>query len=246
MSKSRGNVVHPDEYIDRAGADAFRTYLMFLGPYEAGGDFSDDGLRGVSRFLDRVWRAVTESEKRETLSESRRRLMHQVIKKVTRDMESFSFNTAIAALMEWVKEMSNTTQSDGGRCQMSNIEARVLLRLLAPFAPHLTEELWQTLFFTNDKTRGNGARSSQFRKCDSIHLQPWPEFDPQIAQAGKVTVVVQVDGKLRDKLEMERGLQREAAEKQALDSEKVQKYLRNKTIKRVVYVPDKLINFVTV
>ena len=287
MSKSKGNVVNPDEYIDKVGADAFRVYLMFLGPYEGGGDFTDSGLQGMVRFLNRVWSMVTTAcssgpnDPNSPNDPKRIQLMHRTIKKVKEDIESFSFNTAIAALMEWVNQVKSMPRSVALRgeklkvkshkeeksleecssaiypprlgeagCALYKEEAEVLLKLLAPLAPHITEELWQAMSFANPRrsratvgTTRQGSRDG-FKKENSIHLQPWPEYDPDLVKTEEVTVVVQVNGKLRDKLVFLRGAGEREVHNKALESIVVQRFLQGQEIKHTVFVPDKLINFV--
>ncbi|MBU0708910.1 leucine--tRNA ligase [Patescibacteria group bacterium] len=236
MSKSKGNIVNPDEYIEKYGADAFRTYLMFLGPYGAGGDFTDSGLNGMVRFLRRVCEVVCGDVKAESLSKERLRLMHRTVKKVTEDVRDFSFNTAIAALMEWVKKSQKSEENRSVEDNtFSREEAEVMLKLLAPFAPHITEELWQLL---------NGSDVKQFTKHRSVHFQDWPVYDPAFIKAKEVTMVVQVNGKLRGKVEVLSGIDEGRAREYALQNESVRKFMQNKKVKRVIYVPDKLINFV--
>jgi len=251
MSKSRGNVVVPDEYIAKYGADTLRTYLMFLGPFDQGGDFRDTGIAGMYRFLSRVWRLVNQylepgSDKDtsdggpDSIGDSSEvegsvnlmRFMHKTIKAVSEDLESFRYNTAIAHIMEYINEISNINPPAGG--QISNIPKEVietLLLLLAPFAPHMTEELWQKL----------GGDTFQ-----SIHLHPWPSFDPKYLQKDTVTIVVQINGKVRDTLVINHQsstIQNEV-EHLATQSEKVTKYLEGVSTRKVIFISGKLINFV--
>lgn len=279
MSKSRGNVIVPDEYIKKYGADTLRSYLMFLGPYDAGGDFRDTGIAGMYRFLGRVWRLVQNylelrTKNLEQLSDkitldgdrqvshrgtrhdsseveesvSLVRFMHKTIKEVTKDMENFRYNTAIAHIMEYINEISNIKN------QKSNIPKEVietLLLLLAPFAPHMTEELWFTINQEpstknqEPKKRVLSSKSS-VRSYVSIHLHPWPKFDPQYLVEDMVTIIVQINGKLREtlKLRTQNSELRTDVEKAARTSEKVVRYLSGKVIRKVIFVPGKLINFV--
>jgi leucyl-tRNA synthetase len=222
MSKSRGNVVNPDEMWEAYGADALRMCLMFIGPFEATMVWSQESLEGVFRFLRRVWTLFgTKVSDKETALSLKRKL-HQTIKKVGEDMADFHYNTAVAALMEF----SNAWQ-DGG--DLAKEEAGMFLQILAPLAPFITEELWTRL--------GN-----EF----SIHASLWPKYEPELIVAEEVTLVVQVNGKVRDQLivQSSKSKVQSEVEKLARQSEKVQKYLVGKEIKKVIFVSGKLINFV--
>ena len=225
MSKSKGNIINPDDYIRAHGADTVRTYLMFSGRYEEGGDFSDSGIGGVSRFLYRVWEFVQRFLAAEggeaDLPEASERMMHRTIKKVTADIPELKFNTAIAAMMEWGNHLQQ-------RPAFSREEVQTLLLLLAPFAPFITEELWE-----------------QIGGDYSIHQASWPRVDEALAKAQEVSLAVQINGKTRDVVEMAAGGDEEAAVTLARGSEKVQRHLEGKTVVRTIYVPDRLLNFVT-
>jgi len=222
MSKSRGNVINPDEVWEAFGVDALRTYLMFMGPFEATMAWSQESLEGCYRFIKRVWNLLLNNVSDQETKTDLKRKLHQTIKKVGEDIVGMRFNTAIAAMMEFI----NSWQEEGNLFQE---EAADFLQILAPFAPYLTEELWEKL--------GN-----QF----SIHITSWPEYDPDLIKEGSVTVVVQVNGKLRDKLEVrsDKCEVRNEIEKLAQESERVKKYLEGNKIKKVIFVPGKLINFV--
>jgi leucyl-tRNA synthetase len=224
MSKSRGNVVNPDAYVERWGADTFRMYLMFLGPYQEGGDFRDAGISGIRRFLDKVWHLVGEVAGRQPPGPKPEapdliRMMHRTIQRVTDDTESLSYNTAIAAMMEYVNELR-----DG-------VPTRLLLEplviLLAPYAPHFAEECWERLGGTT-----------------SVMDAPWPSFDPALALAEEVELVVQVNGKVRSRLRMARGATQETAVKAAMADPGVLKFAGGGQPKKVVFVPDRLVNLV--
>lgn len=224
MSKSKGNVVNPDDVIKKFGADMFRTYLMFLGPYTDGGDFSDSGMNGIRRFLERVW--VLKDKIKDL--EFDLKIMYGVVKKVTENIEQVKFNTSIAFLMEWVNYL---TKKDS----ISKEEYKTLLLLLAPFAPHITEELWSHF-------APQGSRDKNW----SIHQQSWPKFDNKYLEEKEVAVVVQINGKIRDIILIQKDMEsnEEAVEKMAKESEKVIKFLDGKTVKKVIYVPGKVVNLV--
>ncbi|MGH2498627.1 MAG: leucine--tRNA ligase, partial [Candidatus Limnocylindria bacterium] len=198
MSKSRGNVEAPDAYVARYGADTVRMFMMFMGPWTEGSDWDASGIEGVHRFLSRVWTMATaEPAVDGGRDEELDRLLHRTIKKVTGDLEAYHFNTAIAALME----LSNATQRASGPSRDEAVS--MLPLLLAPFAPHIAEELW---------TRRGGS--------GSIHEQRWPEHDPALATLREVLLVVQVDGRMRDRIAVPAGLSEDAARAAALASER--------------------------
>jgi len=225
MSKSRGNVVNPDEMIDRFGADAVRLYEMFMGPLEAMKPWSTRGVEGVTRFLDRVWRLIVNEEGRlsgsivtVTPALEHQRILHQTIKKVTEDIDQLRFNTAISQMMVFTNEMTKLEQRP-----RSLIEPFVLL--LSPFAPHLTEELWALL--------GHPP---------SISQQSWPQFDPALTMSDRLTIPVQINGKLRGRIEVGADVGRQEIE--ALARKEAREWLQGKEPKKIVYVEKKLINFV--
>ncbi len=230
MSKSRGNVVNPDAFVQRLGADVVRSYLMFLGPWDRGGDWDDSGIQGLSRWLNRVWQLVLGSVKRTEDAEnahSIRELTHQMIHRVTEDVERFHFNTMLAAMMEFTNALTRARARGfvDGVAWDEAIEALVLC--LAPSAPHLAEELWERL-------------GRQY----SVHQQAWPTWDAELAAAAVVTLIVQVNGKVRDRLTVAVGLGEEEARAAAEDSARVAAQLTGMSIRKVVYIPDKLINLV--
>jgi leucyl-tRNA synthetase len=225
MSKSRGNVVNPDEMIDRFGADAVRLYEMFMGPLEAMKPWSTRGVEGVTRFLERVWRLMVDEEGRPSSSivlsvpqVEQQRILHQTIKKVTEDIEHLRFNTAISQMMIFVNEMTKLPQRPRALIEP-------FLLLLSPFAPHVAEELWSVI--------GNHP---------SISHQPWPSFDPALTVSDRLTIPVQVNGKLRAKLEVSADADRQQVEDWA--RQEAAEWLMGKDLKKVVYVEKKLINFV--
>ena len=232
MSKSRGNVVAPDEYVARLGADAVRVYLMFIGPWEQGGEWDDSGIAGVSRWLNRVWGLVltpTRTVDRGNPSAVRelRRLTHKTIRRVGEDIERFRFNTMVAALMEYTNYLTKAKEAGPVDAGAWREAMDTLLLLLAPSAPHLAEELWQ--------------RSGH---PYSIHNQRWPEWDAALAAEEQITLVVQVNGKLRDRIQVPVDIGEEEAKELALSSAKVRAHLEGKQVQQVIYVPGRLVNVV--
>jgi leucyl-tRNA synthetase len=256
MSKSKGNVVSPDELIARFGADTARLYTLFIGPPEKDAEWNDRAVEGAHRFLGRVWRLVTEhldilprervlgrpfdegTENAAGSPEVRelRRLTHVTIQRVTQDIERLHLNTAVSAFMELVNgayEFVSGCRTDSG-LEAGRPEARALAELveallltMAPFAPHMAEELWQ-------RTGHQG----------SIFAEQWPEHDPALAVADSITLVVQVNGKVRARVEAARGQERAALEALALEQERVQPFIEGKRVRKIVVVPDKLVNIV--
>ena len=225
MSKTKGNVVNPDDYIDRYGADTFRTYLMFLGPYQEGGDFRDSGIVGPQRFLSRVSDAVEAAVQEGATGfpdPAVERAVHQTISQATGDFADLSFNTAIAAQME----LLNTLRA-GGRVPTLD-EIRPLVVMLGPIAPHLAEELWEKL----------GGEPSLFDHAS------WPSFDPAKLATDTVEIPVQVNGKLRAMISLDRGASEETALAAALADESVQRHVGDTSIRKTIHVPDRLLNLV--
>jgi leucyl-tRNA synthetase len=233
MSKSRGNVVNPDDYVESMGADTTRAYLMFIGPWDAGGPWSSRGIEGVHRFLYRVWDVATgkvESfTKQPTEKEiaALRRATHKTIRKVTDDIEAFRFNTTLAALMEFNNYLTKAKQTPVVQTDAWDEAVRTLILLLAPICPHIAEELWE---------RMGGPYS--------VHNQPWPEWDEDAAADEVFTLVVQVNGKLRDRLSVPVGIGEEEARELALASPKVRRHIAKKQVANIVFVPDQLVNVV--
>jgi len=227
MSKSRGNVVIPDAYIRQWGADTFRMYLMFLGPFQEGGDFRETGIVGIRRFLEKVWALAHEASVPTTggsrgggLAKDTERKLHQTIRKVTADTESLDYNTAIAAMMEYVNMLRET-----GNGKREALEPLVVM--LAPYAPHLAEELWEMV----------GGKGSVFG-------QRWPAYDERLATAGDVEIAVQVNGKLRSRLTVPRGLAPDDVLARAMADESVKRFVDGQPVRKVIYVQDRLLNLV--
>ena len=224
MSKSRGNVVIPDQYIQQWGADTFRTYLMFLGPYQEGGDFRDSGLQGPYGFLKRLWDSIVPVDElgNEPVSGPLEQKLHATIRKVTEDVAELRYNTAIAAMMEYLNAVRENNRTANRQ------ELEPLVPLIAPFAPHLAEELWERL----------GHAGSIFEGSN------WPSFDPELATADTVEFVVQVNGKVRARIAMARGISQEDAKAAALAEDNVRRYVDGGQIRKIVFVPDRLLNLV--
>lgn len=232
MSKSLGNVTNPIEIVDQGyGADALRLSIAFIAPYDMTTPWSSEGVAGTHRFLNRVWNVVQErgDARLEERTEDGAKLLsltHKVIKKVSNDLDDMRFNTAIAALMEYVNDlykMKNAAISQ----EIWSFALESLVKLVAPFAPHLSEELWKEL--------GNE---------DSVHVSPWPMYDEALLVENVVTIVVQVNGKVRATLEVSADVSKEELETLALANDRVQEFLANKKPTRVVVVPGRLVNVV--
>jgi leucyl-tRNA synthetase len=255
MSKSRGNVVNPDDILVEFGADAFRLYEMFMGPLQDTKPWNTNGVAGVYKFLGRVWRlfvdeqSETEFEQAETTAETQRRgellnlikidaaikdftptppqlkTLHACIKKVTEDLDGMRFNTAISAMMVFVNEAISWETKPVS-------VLREFLILLQPFAPHLAEELWQKLSTLNSQLSTNLAYA------------PWPKFDPALLVESEIEIPVSVNGKMRDVIKVPADADNATLEAAALASEKVQEFIAGKTIKKVIIVPKKMVNLV--
>jgi len=222
MSKSRGNVVNPDDMVDTYGADAFRLYEMFMGAFDQPIPWSTQGLNGMNRFLHRVWELQNKVDENHSDADPLVRCMHQSIKKISEDIEATKFNTACAQLMTFSNEIGKA----------GTVSARVFdtfITLLAPFAPHIAEEIWQN--------RGHDP---------FVVLAPWPKWDAARLVADEVTIVVQVNGKLRAQFTASRTISKDEMEKEALGLEKVHPHIDGKSVKKVICVPGKLVNIVAV
>jgi len=231
MSKSRGNVVAPDSLVARYGADALRAYLMFAYRWQEGGPWSSQGIEGTARWLNRVWSLVSETSPGSGASNADaerqlRRVTHQTIQRVTRDFESFEFNTIVSALMEMTNALHEVRPRLAGSSAWAEALSTLLL-LMAPVAPHISEELWERL-----------------GKPYSIHQQPWPAFDAAAAREEMITVVVQVNGKVRDRVSVPAAIDEQALRALALESEAVQRQLKGQAPRHVIVVPGRLVNIV--
>ena len=235
MSKSRGNVITPDDYVQTYGADVVRIYLMFLGPWDQGGQWSDNGINGIARWINRVWDLVhyqsnkLSSSKHDTQSiKDTQRLLHKTIKKALNDLESFKFNTMLATLMEFTNALQQSWNKQDLDEQTWTNCIETLVLLLAPIAPHITEELWEYL-------------GKQF----SIHQQSLPIWDEELARDEEITLVVQVNGKVRDKITVSANITESEAIVLTQNNPKINRHIDDKQILKTIYVPQKLVNIVT-
>ena len=231
MSKSRGNVIAPDDLVARYGADTVRAYLMFFARWDMGAPWSSSGIEGTVRWVRRVWILYKESVKvgnpAPQVLKVLRRKVHQTLRNVTRDFETFEFNTIVSSLMELMNEMYKAREAGAAGTPEWDEALDLYLRMTAPVTPHIAEELWESL-----------------GKPYSIHQQPWPAFDPAAAVEDQIILVVQVNGKVRDRIDVPVGISDADAKAAALSSEAVQKYLEGNPPKKIVVVPGKLVSIV--
>ena len=220
MSKSRGNVVNPDEVVEEFGADAFRTYEMFIGAFDQSTPWSQQGLKGCYKFLERVWNLQSIVNDEEGYSADLEKNINKAIKKVGEDFERMKFNTAIATMMSLVNDFSK-------KGSVTKDEYKTLITLLNPVAPHMTEELWLTY--------GNG---------ELLSLQPWPKYDEGKTVDDEIEIVVQINGKIKDKLMIPAGLDKDGTQEAAMNTEKIKGLIAGKNVVKVIAVPGKLVNIV--
>jgi leucyl-tRNA synthetase len=225
MSKSRPEtIINPDTLVSEFGADALRLYEMFIGPFDQTAVWDEQGILGPSRFLERAWRCVTSDMghgTRDKKNENVERLLHQTIKKVTEDIEAMRFNTAVSALMILLNEMEKPES-------VSREAAEAFLKLLQPFAPHIAHELWEML--------GNKT---------ALDTEPWPAWNPRMLESETVEIVVQVDGKYRDRVTVPKGAGEDEVKKRALASPVIGKWIIGKEVERVIFIPNRLVNLCT-
>jgi leucyl-tRNA synthetase len=233
MSKSRGNVEAPDKYISKYGADTVRCYMMFIGPFEAGGSFKAENLEGIWRFLNRFWSLVNEAWKNNTSNTETReskaieRLRHKTIKRITEDLSNFHFNTALAALMECNNALIKQQHAPAAQSAAYRRALETMMQLLAPFAPHITEELWQQTGHTG-----------------SIHSTDWPVYEESLTQDETFTLVMQVNGKVRERVEVPADISEQEVRELALNNPRVATFVGDVTIQNIIYIPGRLVNVV--
>jgi len=229
MSKSRGNVINPDELAGKYGADSLRIYEMFMGPFEDGQPWDPQGIVGAYRFLGRVWEYVTQIIKSPSYgkdsSDEKTSILHKTIKKVGEDIEGLKFNTAISSLMILLNDLSSGGSNKYIILSPENLAS--FIKLLYPFAPHISQELWGVI-----------------GRDGFIDFESWPEYDIDVVADDTFSLVIQVNGKVRDNVDIKIGVHKEEAEKIARGRDKIKPFLANKEVKRVVFVPNRLINFV--
>lgn len=236
MSKSRGNVINPDTYVNTLGADVVRTYLMFLGPWEQGGDWTDTGINGIARWMNRIWDLLRRDpnelpnkvEDTQSIRQTNHKL-HHTLEKVHNDLDRFKFNTAISTLMEMSNHLMRSWDKGTINSSLWQECVEKMLIMLSPFAPHIAEELWE---LTGHKY--------------SIHNQSYPKWDPDLTTEDIITLVVQVNGKLRDRIDVPASILETEAKNMALGSLKIKPHIQNKDLKKLIYVPGRLVNIVVI
>lgn len=221
MSKSRGNVINPDDVVDEFGADTFRLYEMFMGAFDQTTPWSEQGVRGCYRFIDRVWKLQELVTDEEEVSEDHRYLVHTTIKKVSEDYESMKYNTAIAQMMTFVNEVNE-------KGKLSRGDLRVFVKLLNPVAPHIAEEIWEKM------NLGEGY----------LYEQSWPEYDAKYTVKDEIEIAVQINGKVRERLDVPSKYDKKQIEEFVLANEKVQDLIGDKQIRKIIVVPGRLVNIV--
>lgn len=232
MSKSRGNVISPDDLVAAYGADTVRAYLMFFARWELGGPWNSQGITGTERWLNRTWALFTKPTKKGTASKELirdlKREVHTALDRITRDYEQFEFNTIISTLMELMNVLYEAQQNGAAGSKAWTEILEIYTLMMAPAVPHISEELWTNVL----------------GKPYSIHNQSWPEVDREMMKKDEITLIVQVNGKLRDRIVVPVGINKEEAEKIALASEGAALYLEGKEVKKVIVVPGRLVNIV--
>jgi leucyl-tRNA synthetase len=233
MSKSRGNVIEPDDQVQAYGADAVRAYLMFGYRWSEGGPWNAENIHGVVRWLNRVWSLVIGTSEANPVdgdpvhARVLQRKQHQTIRQVSHDLENFEFNTVVSALMELSNAIMAAREVGMTGSQVFNEAIETLILLMAPVTPHIAEEMWERL-----------------GKPYSIHNQAWPAYDSELAKEEEITLVVQVNGKVRDRIVVPADIDEEQAKATALASEVVQRHMGGKEPRKVIVVPGRLVNIV--
>ncbi len=233
MSKSRGNVVDPDDLVKKFGSDVVRMYLCFMGPYDQGGPWNPGGILGVKRFLDKVWNYTNLwlKFKGKSADYNIDILLNKIIKKVGEDIENFRFNTAISQLMILMNEIAIPNSEDMPNSFIAQLinkdDLKRIIIILSPFAPHICEELWQML--------GNKK---------SVFTEQWPKYNPKLIKEEEIELIIQVNGKFRDRILTDKGTDKTQAQELALNSQRVKRFISGKTVKNIIYIQDRLINIV--
>ena len=220
MSKSRGNVVNPDEIVEAYGADSVRLYEMFMGPFEDGQPWDPKGVVGTSRFLNRVWNFISEPEEPKTVDKEADKILNKATKEIGEDIKNLKFNTGVSGLMKLINAIEDKW--------LTKKQYGTLLKLLAPFAPHIAEELWQTVL----------------KNKKSIHLETWPKYDEALLADELIELVIQINGVKRDVLKITKGLSEEEVKSIVLSNENIKKHLAGREIKKFIYIKDRLTNLV--
>jgi len=234
MSKSRGNVEAPDKYVEKYGADTVRCYMMFIGPFEAGGSFKAENLEGVWRFLNRFWSLVNDfwvdgnvSTAETSESKALERLRNKTIKRVTEDLSNFRFNTTLAALMECNNALIKQQNDGVARHAVYRRTLETMIQLLAPMAPHISEELW---YLTGHK--------------NSIHTSQWPTYDEALTKDETFTLVIQINGKVRERVEVPADISEAQVRELAINNPRITSLIGETTVQKIIYIPGRLINIV--
>ena len=220
MSKSKGNVINPDDIVDEFGADSFRVYEMFMGPFDQTAPWSMESIRGCSKFLDRVWNLQDVLVDGNEYSKEFEVMMHKAIKKVTKDIEEMKFNTCVSTFMTMVNEFSKAKK-------INKKEYETFIQLLNPFAPHITEEIWDKL----------GHK-------EQLAYTPWPKYDEAKTVDEMIDLPIQVNGKLRANINIKKDEEQDIIKEQVHNEEKIKAYIDGKEIVKEIYVPNKIYNIV--
>ncbi|MEQ8224788.1 MAG: class I tRNA ligase family protein, partial [Candidatus Eremiobacterota bacterium] len=221
MSKSRGNVINPDDIVNEFGADTFRVYEMFMGVFDQVSFWDQNGVIGVYKFLNRVWNLTEKADREAELSEENLRLIHKTVKHVSERIEKMKYNTSISEIMTYTNHLTSMK-----KIPVKMLE--ILTMLLYPFAPHIACEIWEHVI---DDTK-------------LVAEQPWPSYDENLAKDTVITISIQVNGKLRGTIEVEPGIDKDILTGMALEMDRIKKFTENKAIRKTIYVPDRLLNIV--
>jgi leucyl-tRNA synthetase len=239
MSKRWGNVINPDDIVAKFGADALRIYEMFMGPFSQASAWNTNGLIGARRFLEKVYKIaqhITHNAQHITHNKEVEKLLHKTIKKVSEDIEQFKFNTAISQMMIFINEIEKTNYE----LRITNYE--LFIKILSPFAPFLAEEIWSSFALASSYAKNSADKSEKYN--ESIFKQKWPDYNPELAKDETIELVIQVNGKVRDNIEVSAEIGEDEAKDLAVKSEKVKKWIDGKEIVKIIFVKGKLVNIV--